>query len=186
VSAKTAIGGLVLDATKLWQQETGKTEFHAVVTHSCYRFFDGEMHYKQDALNVLVRALQQSTIRDRERFFRETSACRRRMEQQWKNTPLAHVFMMLDEWHALKQRSQAVFIREALAAKNLTLWEAFTAFDADDNGMLSPAEIYGALRWLDMPNLSAEDVVDLVESADQNRDGMIDYREYSTPDFDLF
>ena len=59
------------------------------------------------------------SLQERERFFRETSACRRRMEQQWKNTPLALVFMMTDEWHALKQRAQAVFVREALGARSV-------------------------------------------------------------------
>ena len=48
---------------QLWRAATGKTPFHAILAHSCYRFFDGEMHYKEDALNVLVRALQSSTIR---------------------------------------------------------------------------------------------------------------------------
>ena len=56
-------------------------------------------------------------------------------------------------------------MRKALRARSLTLWEAFTAFDADDNGVLSPAEVYGAFRWLKLPDLTAEDVVDFVEAA---------------------
>ena len=42
----------------------------------------------------------------------------------------------------------------------------------------SPAELYGAMRWLDVPSVTADDVVDLIEAADKNRDGMLDYREY--------
>lgn len=97
---------------------------------------------------------------------------------QWQDTPLAKVFTVPDEWVMLKQKSQAVFVREALKAKNLSLWEAFTAFDNDNNGLLSPAEFYGALLWLNVPNLTAEDVVDFLEAADTNRDGVIDYKEY--------
>lgn len=69
-------------------------------------------------------------------------------------------------------------MREALKARNLSLWEAFTAFDNDNNGLLSPAEFYGALLWLQVPNLTAEDVVDFLEAADTNRDGVVDYKEY--------
>ena len=82
------------------------------------------------------------------------------------------------QWQALKQRAQAVFVIEAIKSRKLTLWEAFTAFDYDNNGVLSPAEFYGALVWLGVPNLTAEDVADFIEAADKNRDGMVDYREY--------
>ena len=78
----------------------------------------------------------------------------------------------------LKQKAQAVFVREALKAKKLSLWEAFTAFDNDNNGLLSPAEFYGALIWLKVPDLTTDDVVDFLEAADTNRDGVIDYKEY--------
>ena len=43
--------------------------------------------------------------------------------------------------------------------------------------MLSASELYGALRWLEMPNVTADDVLDLVEAADHNRDGYVDYHE---------
>ena len=78
---------------------------------------------------------------------------------------------------ALKQRAQAAFVRAALRARGVTSWEAFVAFDADNNARLSPSELYGALRWLGVPGLTAEDVVDFFELADRNRDGMIDYHE---------
>jgi len=78
----------------------------------------------------------------------------------------------------LKQHAQAAFMREAIKARKLTLWEAFCVFDADDNGMLSPDELFGALLWLNVPSLTPDDVIDLLEYADKNRDGMIDYREY--------
>ena len=83
------------------------------------------------------------------------------------------------QWIALKQKAQALFVVEALKARKVTLWEAFTAFDFDNNGILSPSEFYGALNWLGVPDLTAEDVVDFIESIDKNRDGMIDYKEYT-------
>ncbi len=88
------------------------------------------------------------------------------------------MFTVPDEWIALKQKSQAVFFREALRARHLTYWEAFTAVDYDNNGLLSPAEFYGALLWLKVPGLTPEDVVDFLEAVDTNRDGLVDYQEY--------
>lgn len=135
------------------------------------------MHYAPSALNVMIRSIHGS-VYDRERFFHATVGCRRRMERKWQETPLARVFMVPHEWLALKQAAQAIFFREALKAKNLTLWEAFTAFDYNNSGMLSPSEFYGALVWLGVPDLTPDDVADFIEAADKNRDGIVDYREY--------
>jgi hypothetical protein len=159
-------GGFILDASPQWMSKgTGATAYEAAVAHSCFRFFDCDMFFPNSALDVLVRTLQGS-VRDRERFFQAAAACRRRMDRKWKDTPLAKVFLVPDEWQALKQKAQAVYVIEAIKAKGLTLWEAFTAFDGtDNNGILSPAEFYGALMWLGVPGLTAEDVVDFIEAA---------------------
>ena len=110
-------GGVVFDATKAWSASSGVTPYEALLAHNCYKFFDGDMHYSDPALHVLVRALQKAGTRERELFFLSTLGCRRRLERQWLNTPLAKAFVVPDEWRALKQRSQASFIREALKAK---------------------------------------------------------------------
>ena len=80
------------------------------MAHSCFRFLDGDMHYPLPALNVLVRALQRCSTRDREAFFLATVGCKRRLDRKWGETPLARVFTVADEWRALKQRSQAFFM----------------------------------------------------------------------------
>ena len=140
-------GGIVFDCTNGWKFGTGATPYEAAVAHSSFRFFDGDMHYSIAALNILVRALRGS-IRDRETFFQSTSGSRRRMERKWQDTPLAKVFRVANEWIALKQRAQSSYVRESLFAKKISFWEAFTAIDYDNNGVLSPAEFYGALMWL--------------------------------------
>ena len=156
-------GGLIFDVTPGWKQSTKSSTYEASIAHSCFRFFDCDMHFPSQALNILIRVLRGSN-RDRERFFTATVGCRRRMERKWQETPLSRVFLIADEWVALKQKAQTIFFVEALKAKNLTLWEGFTKFDADNNGILSPAEFYGALRWLGVPDLTAEDVLDLLVS----------------------
>ena len=157
------------------------TSYESSIVHNSFRFFDCDMHFSFPAINILIKNLH-SSISDRERFFLSTIGCRRRMERKWQETPLAKVFTIANEWISLKQKAQVVYILEALKDMNITLWEAFTIFDYDNNGLISPSELYGALLWLKMPNITAEDVLDFFELADINRDGMIDYKEY----MDLF
>jgi len=170
-------GGIIFDVTSKWKLGTSATIYEAALAHSSFRFFDGDMHFSNPAINILIRVLQGST-RDKEKFYFAINGVKRRLDRKWQDTPLAKLFTISDEWLALKQRAQAIYMVEALKAKNLTFWEAFTAIDFDNNGILSPAEFYGALIWLKVPELTAEDVADFIEAADANRDGMIDYKEY--------
>ena len=39
-------------------------------------------------------------------------------------------------------------------------------------GILSPSEWFGALMWLEVPGLTADDVADFIEAVDKNRDGL--------------
>mmetsp|Transcript_2417 Transcript_2417/g.3236 ORF Transcript_2417/g.3236 Transcript_2417/m.3236 type:complete len:3692 (+) Transcript_2417:353-11428(+) len=159
--------------------DTGATRSESAAAHNSLRFFDGDMHYPNAALQVLIRSLQRSNCLERERFFAATIGVRRRFDRKWQETPLACVFTTSDEFAALKQRAQSVFVREALKAKDLRKWEAFTSFDSDDNGLLGPSEVYGVLRWLGMPGLNADDVIDFLENGDKNRDGFLNYKEFN-------
>jgi Ca2+-binding EF-hand superfamily protein len=136
-------------------------------------------NFSNASLNVLLKTLHTTgSVKDRENFFLSMVGVRRRMERKWQETPLAKIFTVPDMFTSLKHQALSIFIVESLKAKSLTVWEAFTAFDHDNNGLISPAEFYGALLWLNAPDLNAEDVVDFFEVADKNRDGQIDYREY--------
>jgi len=178
----TARDGLVLDASRGWRRgteaDTAVSPFQSLAAHSCMRFLDCAQHFHERALNVLVRCLQRDAVHLRELFFQTTVGARRRLERKWQETPLAKVFTMANEWMILKHHAQAVFIRQALSKRQLTLWEAFTSWDHDDNGVLSPAEFYGALRSIELPDLTPDDVVDMIEGSDRNADGVIDYREF--------
>eukprot|EP01033_Poteriospumella_lacustris_P010457 gene10460-7435_t len=156
---------------------TKATWFEASSAHNNFRFFDCDMYYSNASLNVLLKTLGGS-VKDRESFFLSMIGVRRRMERKWHETPIAKVFTVPDQFTALRHQALAMYVVESLKVRNMTVWEAFTAFDNDNNGLLSPAEFYGALLWLNVPELTAEDVVDYFEVADKNRDGQIDYREY--------
>jgi hypothetical protein len=187
-------GGIVFDSSAGWREAvngkgkggggggggggTRATPSESAVAHNAFRFFDGDMHYSEAGLNTLVRGLQRSSTLDRERFFSATVGVRRRMDRKWQETPLAKCFTLSDEFAVLKQRAACCFVRESLRSRKMKKWEAFMAFDSDDNGLLGASEIYGALRFLGMPGLTPEDVVDFLESGDVNRDGLLDYKEF--------
>ena len=189
-------GGVAFDTSAGWRRDTssnqsqilsehpigndctGATAAEAAIAQSVFRYFDGDMHFTPPQLNVLIRSLQASSVLERERFFSSTVGVRRRMDRKWQETPLAKVFTCESEFSALKQRAQAIFVRQALAGRNLKKWEAFMAFDSDDNGLLGPAEVYGALRHLQMPDLTPDDVIDFLSAGDVNGDGMLNYKEF--------
>ena len=175
--------GIVLAASPGWwaggaRPDTGHTAYETALARGCFRYFDGDMHYTEQTLQIMIRGLQRASVSQRQQFFSSVMGCRRRMVRNAQETPLQKVFTIEHEWRALKQRALAAFIRAALRQRGITRWEAFTAFDADDNGLLSPAEFWGALRWLGAPGtLVVDDIVDFFTAADKG-DGQLDYREY--------
>ena len=139
------------------------TSYQGAVAHNCFRFIDSVMHYAPSELNVLLRSLPVPPI-ERRLFFSNVVQCRRRLAKNWRETPLSKIFTLEDEWSMLKQRAQAVRVREAIKTRIGTLHDAFIKFDYDQNGLLSPGEIYGALEYLNVPDLTPNDVLFFVRS----------------------
>ena len=121
------------------------------------------MHFRPAELNVLLRSLPVQPMQ-RRLFFSTVVACRRRLLKRWEQTPLAKLFTLEDEWSMLAQRAQAVRVREAIKARGLLLHDAFQKFDYDRNGLLSLAEVYGALDWLEIPGVLPAEVIFFVLS----------------------
>ena len=114
----------------------------------------------------------------KENNFSYLQLVRRRMDRKWQETPLQKALMVEDEFIGMKQRAMFLYIKRGIENNRLTLWEAFNIFDCIDSGTIAPEELWGALKFLNMPNVTAEDVLDIFELADFNDDGVIDYHEY--------
>jgi Ca2+-binding EF-hand superfamily protein len=152
---------IVLDASSNF---VAGSRYQRSVAHNSFRFFNSDTHYKPGDINILLREIPAEPLQ-RRFFFTAMVACRRRLAKRWEQTPLAKLFTFEDQWSLLKQRAQAVRMREAIRARGLLLHDAFQKFDWDHNGYLSMGELYGALEWLKLPGLSPQDVVFFMKNA---------------------
>ena len=168
----------VLDATPGW---TPAPEYATASSRASLAYFNGNAYFAEPRLNVLLRALAPNPREARRRFYQTTLGCRRRLARRWQQTPLAKVFVLPDAHAMLKQRSMAMRVRAAIKAKGWLLFDAFNSkFDADKNGLLSPGEVFGMLRYLriDLAGLTPADVLDWIDAVDQDSDGNVSYTEF--------
>jgi len=155
----TAAHDAVFDATLNFPVAT---PYQQRIAHQSFRFFDSAMHYQPRELNVLLRNVPAPPAM-RRLFFSSVVACRRRLAKRWEQTPIAKLFSLDDEWAMLKLEAVRVRVFEAIRARGLLLHDAFLLFDGDDDGLLSLAEVRGALEWLGLVVRPA-DVVAFVRS----------------------
>ncbi len=112
----------------------GNPEYQRAVVHACFRFFDNDAHFSKPAVTTLIQTLEGTPPHLRESFFLAAMGCRRRMAIKPSNTALKQIFQIEKAADALKQRAHVSFLRRAIAARGLTLYEAFLAVDANSNG----------------------------------------------------
>mmetsp|Transcript_40777 Transcript_40777/g.66312 ORF Transcript_40777/g.66312 Transcript_40777/m.66312 type:complete len:735 (+) Transcript_40777:302-2506(+) len=154
------------------------TRYQREASWQSLRYLNCDMYFQDAQLNTLIRAMQYTPIRERVVFFMTILGCRRRATYRWKSTPLSKLFKILSEFHMLKNRSQAVRMRESMKEKGLLPYDAFRMFNVKKTGQLSPAEVWGALVWLGLKDLTPKDIFGFVEAADKNGDRNIDYQEF--------
>eukprot|EP01012_Entosiphon_sulcatum_P007139 TRINITY_DN13559_c0_g1_i1.p1 TRINITY_DN13559_c0_g1~~TRINITY_DN13559_c0_g1_i1.p1 ORF type:complete len:4669 (-),score=764.85 TRINITY_DN13559_c0_g1_i1:3029-17035(-) len=143
----------------------------------CLRFFDCDLHYAEPELGLLLRSIHGNPAKQRQVFFQQIMACRRRTRQQWEQAPIAKAFKLLNAFTLLHQRAVGLTMRRAVEAKGMHLGDAFLAFNHSRTGVLSPGEVWGALEWLGI-SVSAEDVLDFVDTADSTGQGTIAYPDF--------
>ena len=135
------------------------------------------MYYQQKELNLLLRAVQQNSCKERETFFVNVRSNRRRQQTAWHATPIAKLFTVPDEYHLLQFRATVARIRSMLMSKRMFLLDAFRAFDSDRNGLLGCSELYGGLEWLGI-HLTPSQVQDVVRRFDTAGSGYITFDEF--------
>jgi len=156
--------------------------YQEATVYNAFRFFDCDTQYLDDEVNCLLKMLQTSTRHARSTYFRQILACRRRIQKCMDNTPVSRVFHLGNEFHHLQQRVQSLRIRQALVEKKVSIYDAFCHMNHSKSGFLSLGELMAGLKWLQL-DLESEkqshlNVIDFLDTADQDEDGKLSYNEF--------
>lgn len=144
----------------------------------CARYFDGQLWFTDDEVIDILRALADSAESQRRQAFEVLLNSKRRDRCAWDGTPVAQVFAHADASMLIRLRGLVSKVKAELARRELSLRDAFAMWDANNDGWLSQGELYSALQAL-IPNLSEQDVAELLHHGDSTGDGFLDCREFA-------
>ena len=158
------------------------TDCEAQMAHQCLRYIDSELDFTSAELTLLLRGVQDNETRAREAFFLAVRASRRRAQAgsagfQVSSRPVARMFAMAHEYYVLHSFAVMSRIRLLLQQHGLYTLDAFRAFNAAGNGLMSCSELYGGLRWLGM-DVGPPDIYEMVRRMDGDGDGFVSFDEF--------
>jgi hypothetical protein len=143
------------------------------VVQQCFRFFGSETEYAARDQHLLLRCLRTTEPKRRQEFFSEVRACRRRVQSGWERTDVAAVLTEADEFALFEHRALLAATQRRLAARGLSLRQAFHAFNSSRTGNMTSSELYSALRWLGFRGVSVAMVHALMVRLDSDGDGYL-------------
>ena len=158
------------------------TDCEAQMAHQCLRYIDSELDFTAGELTLLLRGVQDNDVRAREAFFLAVRSSRRRAQAgsagfQVSTRPVARMFAMAHEYYVLHSFAVMSRIRLLLQQHGLYTLDAFRAFNAAGNGLMSCSELYGGLRWLGM-DVGPPDIYEMVRRMDGDGDGFVSFDEF--------
>lgn len=151
--------------------------YTSLSAYEAFRYLNCDMYFSEKSLNILIRALHHTSRRERKNFFKNILMCRRRLSKKWSSSPIAKIFTLADQFAMLKQRALSACMSCAIKRKGMLLYDAFCKFDFSHNGYLTPGEVWGGFHFLEIP-VGAQDVLDFVNAADTDNDGLLSFREF--------
>ncbi|KAE9011489.1 hypothetical protein PF007_g10769 [Phytophthora fragariae] len=152
----------------------------------CLRFFNNEMYYFSQELELLLEGLATVPISLRHEFFECLLRLRRRERHLWGDTPLAKVFTAQSEWHLLTARARLQQFQQSLLRKQrqyqkkkekgkdpkptmaaLHLAVALRRFDEDEDSRLSAEEVHKCFESFQLGFSSKElnEIIGLIADA---------------------
>ncbi|KUF93228.1 Peptide-N4-(N-acetyl-beta-glucosaminyl)asparagine amidase A [Phytophthora nicotianae] len=196
VQLRTSEGELVESSSffSSWSPKTAPTALAEMAPRQktiavgvqCLRFFNNEMYYFPNELEMLLEGLATVPISLRHEFFECLLRLRRRERHLWGDTPLAKVFTAQSEWHLLTARARLQQFQQSLLRKQrqyqkkkekgkdpkptmaaLHLAVALRRFDEDEDGRLSAEEVHKCFESFQLGFLSKElnEIIGLIADA---------------------
>merc|ERR1740138_433462 len=174
--ALRALEGGVIDKTEQFVS-AGDADDDLAVGIQCMRFFNGDMWYSDDELQLLQKGLDASSLEKRLCFFAECLRLRRAERLLWEDTPLAKIFTAESEWHLLHMRARVEQVKRKMADKKMQPSQFFSRFDLDGDGKLSHKELVQAFE-MDV-GFSPADAAEVVKYLDQDKQGCVSLKKFT-------
>lgn len=153
------------------------SSFMSDAAEQMFRYFNSELFFSEKALNLILRSIHATSKQSRKSFYKHVIACRRRAAKKFMESSVAKLFSLASHFAMMKHRAVSLRLANGIRQLGLTFFDAFSAFDVDKNGLISPSELWGAFDALRI-DLEAKDVLDFVASIDIDRDGNVSMKEF--------
>ena len=139
---------------------------------------NSDIYFNDMDLTVLLRLLESNPCEDRERWWLDIRACRRRRQIQTDTTiPVHTIFTTHTEYQFMEYRAVVDRVQWSLKDKGMLVFDAFRAFNSSNSGLMTCSELYGGLEFLGIP-FKPEQVYDLVRKLAQKNEGLVSYVDF--------
>lgn len=130
---------------------------------NCYRFLNSDTYYDTVALSILLRILENNSCEQREKWWNDIRACRRRRQIALDGSvPITTIFNTKDEYEYMEFKAVIARVQYGLQERGMLVFDAFRAFNSSNSGLLSCSELYGGLDFLGIP-FTPQQIYDLVK-----------------------
>ena len=162
-----SVDGLVLTN----QSRSALVSSHFEHMRQCARFFNNSMWFKGEAVVRVLRSLSKSPASHRRRVFEDVLACRRRQQIDWKGTDVATILSHTNEYSLKRTVELLERVRGTLKEQNLTVVQAFSSYDSNNDGVIDKNEFDSFVKTLDV-NLSSEEIGEFARHVFQNTESI--------------
>jgi Ca2+-binding EF-hand superfamily protein len=134
---------------------------HSAMVNS-FRYMNSEVYFDDNSLTVLLRVLEGNSCEEREKWWTDVRACRRRRQIACDaSMPVVTVFNTTTEFQFMEFKAVVDRVQWALRERGLLVFDAFRAFNSSNSGLMTCSELYGGLDFLGIP-FTPDQVYDLV------------------------
>jgi hypothetical protein len=150
---------------------------------------NSDVFFDDKSLTVLLRVLEGNPCEEREKWWTDVRACRRRRQIACDATmPVGTVFNTTTEFQFMEFKAVVDRVQWALRERGMLVFDAFRAFNSSNSGLMTCSELYGGLDFLGIP-FTPDQVYDLVRKLALQNEGLVSYvdfkRVFKKSDHDL-
>ena len=143
-----------------------------------YRFLNSEIFYSENSLPMLIRVLSPNTCEDREKWWLEIRACRRRKQIPLEPSIAVNTaFTNPTEYSIMEFHASVDRIKLGLKERGMLVFDAFKAFNSSNSGLLTCSELYGSIEFLGI-KFTPDQVHNLMRKIAISNEGLASYEDF--------